>query len=392
MLKSWHLIFSANQSINQFILSQIQGASFWHIREKMGNIITQLKLLFFQNFIRRTNKINIVLDSDNGLFLPREILLEMLSWLTVEDLMRCKCVCKQWYAISDDRQFLKMHEERSEGSHSFYSLNATFEYQDMCDGLFLEKSKLSGKYRIKNPATNQILLVLPNPRHKSLLMGFSFRTSTSTYMVISIYDGKHEGKKGGCEVLIIGSGIKLSWRPLEIPKFANLYRKQEMMSTIFIDEIYHCARFHEDGSGEIVSFDLNKEDFTCLKVSENFLPDWRKVRIIGWNKKPAVYSVVQHELHVWVLEDYKKQKWADRKIIVPLTFLWEDPSIKECYIQYRVQSGIVWFKVSCNKVLAYCIESKEVVSTICGPEGEEISCYHIPSIITLKGMLAENRT
>lgn len=48
--------------------------------------------------------------------------------------------------------------------------------------------------------------------------------------MISIYNGRKEGKKGGCEVLDIGSE-NLSWRPLEISNFANLNRKRETITT-----------------------------------------------------------------------------------------------------------------------------------------------------------------
>lgn len=183
---------------------------------------------------------------------------------------------KQWYAIIQDRQFVEMQMERSTISFHFQSVNETFQYRHACDGLLLEKSKNSGEYRIRNPATKK-MLVLPNPHHESIVVAISFHPSTGTYIVISIYNGRKEGKKGGCEVLDIGSE-NLSWRPLEISNFANLNRKRETITTLFVDKIYHCARVYEDGSGdcEIVSIDLNKEGFTSLKVSKIFR-GWRKV-------------------------------------------------------------------------------------------------------------------
>ncbi|GMI67541.1 CONSTITUTIVE EXPRESSER OF PR GENES 1, CONSTITUTIVE EXPRESSER OF PR GENES 30 [Hibiscus trionum] len=41
--------------------------------------------------------------------LPRELFLEILLRLPVESLMRCKCVCKYWYALISNPKFIELH-------------------------------------------------------------------------------------------------------------------------------------------------------------------------------------------------------------------------------------------------------------------------------------------
>ncbi|KAK0572173.1 hypothetical protein LWI29_027267 [Acer saccharum] len=44
-----------------------------------------------------------------GLLLPCEIFFEILSWLSMKNLVRCKCVCKQWYKLIEDHTFIVKH-------------------------------------------------------------------------------------------------------------------------------------------------------------------------------------------------------------------------------------------------------------------------------------------
>ena len=38
--------------------------------------------------------------------------MEILSWLPVKYVLRMKCVCKQWYALTQDCQFIEKHMSR----------------------------------------------------------------------------------------------------------------------------------------------------------------------------------------------------------------------------------------------------------------------------------------
>ena len=46
-------------------------------------------------------------------FLPDELITEVLSFLPVRSLMRLKCVCKSWKTLISDSTFVKLHLKRS---------------------------------------------------------------------------------------------------------------------------------------------------------------------------------------------------------------------------------------------------------------------------------------
>lgn len=177
----------------------------------------------------------------NGrLFLPVDVLEEILSRLTVKDLLRYKCACKQWCAIIQARHFAQMQMNRSETSFHFPSQEEGLRFRHVYDGLLLEESCYSPNFRIRNPV-RKMILVLPNPHHESFLMAIYFCPSTSTYRVISIYNGRKEGEKGGCEVLDVGSE-RLSWRPIVIANFPNINWMTDFIDSILVNNVWHFAR------------------------------------------------------------------------------------------------------------------------------------------------------
>lgn len=339
-----------------------------------------------------------ILFSNSEPFIPHEIYFEILGWLTVADLLRCKCVCKKWFAMIQDRKFIEMHMKRAgrrylhkseDGTRGSNEIDQTFEILYHFDGLLVELGCSSQELRIRNPATRRIL-DLPYPNQEPSQLFISYLPCTGSYKVVSVYDGELEGQKSGCEVLDIGSG-NLLWKPLEIFNYHEQDRMQEKIEVRMVGGIFHFTRFVEDGLGEfeIVSMDLDNEVFTCCKVPKRLLSNCQ--RLMSWNQNLSLASIVDEELHVWVLEDYKKQKWADRKIVIPLPFLKKDPNMKECLDPCSVEGGIVWFCVNYVKLVGYDFKSLKVADVICAPEGEKLVCAYHPSLVTLKGMQAEEK-
>ncbi|KAA8515449.1 hypothetical protein F0562_018940 [Nyssa sinensis] len=192
---------------------------------------------------------------------------------------------------------------------------------------------------------------------------------------------------GGCEVLTIGSD-DLSWRPLNIPNLHDL-KKRENPRVLLHREVFYCFRFVEAGSGdsEVVCLNLENENSTSVKVPHYFFSNWKKVWPVIWNGKVSLVGIAGEELTVWVLEDYKKQKWAERKIVIALTFMKENPSMKESLVPCGYAgSHRVTFYVNYLKLLVYYIDTKEVRYSETAPEGKRILCFNKSNLVTLKGM------
>lgn len=107
-------------------------------------------------------------------FFPEEIWFEILSWLGVKSLLRCKSVCKLWYAVIKNKQFVDMHAIHSghmccniKRKSKLRNSDGTKEeiwFLSHCEGFVLVKnlSFASVTYQISNPATKRVL-DLPHP-------------------------------------------------------------------------------------------------------------------------------------------------------------------------------------------------------------------------------------
>ncbi|CAL5191943.1 unnamed protein product [Lathyrus oleraceus] len=92
-------------------------------------------------------------------FLPSELIAEVLSWFTVKPLMRLMCVSKSWKSLISDPTFVKLHLHRSSQNADF-----TFAYTD---GLYNSGCR-SVSFTLIRPFENSpIIINLPkDPYHQ----------------------------------------------------------------------------------------------------------------------------------------------------------------------------------------------------------------------------------
>ncbi|XP_075655152.1 putative F-box protein At3g10240 [Castanea sativa] len=333
--------------------------------------------------------------------IPLDIIMEILSWLPVKYVLRMKCVCKQWYALTQDCQFIEKHMSQVTNITRFYNTcpvrsapsgsgREIFQLICGCNGLLLSKSNASGKYYIANHATRQIL-GLPDPRKNSFGMTFSFVPSSGYYKLVSVYDDNEEAGIEGCEILTIGSDN--SWRTLNLPNLKNANKKREKIMIVLAGEAVHCIRVNKVRTcfcTEIVSLDLENESFNSNIMPQGLFSDWEKVWALDWNGSLSFAFRVEEAINVMVLEDYKKLKWGKEIIVVPLAFMNSTSDLMENPVPLLTRSGDLWFRVKDKKLMAYNIESKKISHTIAATKRSKISncaVYIGPSsLITLKGM------
>lgn len=315
-----------------------------------------------------------------SVFLPQEMVLEILSWLEVKSLLRCKCVCRQWYALMQLKEFAEMRWNRGsrfsvikrEGERlNFDGSNETFRIVSYCDGLLLEKRLSSNipsaKYRMSNPSTKQIL-DLPDPHETIVNMSIYLHPSTGSYNVVSLYFEK-ESRKLSFEVIDVGCGPSeedLSWRTLKISDFYNLTREETKsfyvkIPVISTKGIAYLCRICKAGSSdaEIICIDINKEVSTAYKAPRNFFSDWENVKFMLWNDMPSVLGFVGENLVVWVLEDHKNQKWSDIKMAISSMCLESFPAWKKVLTCFSCKDGedVITFTDGVKR-FAYRVESK----------------------------------
>lgn len=315
-------------------------------------------------------------------------------------LVKLQVVCKQWYAIVQDRHFIERHMSRGtlraiiNKIPSSPPTHETFQLICGCDGLLLRKSNVSHKYHIKNPTTHQIL-ELPDPKKTTLAMTFSFVRSTSEYKLVSTYDDETDRNGAFCEVLTVGRDNL--WKPLKMPNLNDVDKKRDRISVVSTDSAVHCFQICKIGSKfsqEVVSLDLGTECFTITTLPNDLYQDWEKVWALNWSGKLAFADIVKEELQVLVLEDYKKHKWSETKTIVPLAYMNKEGYLKADLVPLIADSGTVWFWLKDKTIFSYnmktgCIGKKLVSSGGCTIA--KAFYQWPPSLIIFKGMRTEKK-
>lgn len=265
--------------------------------------------------------------------LPLDIMAEILSRMPVLDLVRWRCVCKQWNDLIQYRHFIQKHVAARNSSCTFYrnivkvagnvdeeddpnngkSKKETFQLISGCDGMLLERSNFTRKYVIQNPMTRKILY-LPDPASDfNPSITFSFVPSTGEYKLVSVYRNPNTGYEG-CEILNVGD--EDSWRPLQLPISHGRSPSTRKLSVAAAGTGVHLFR---ETTKQLVSLDLTTECFTSTTLDQDLFSDWCKVWVLNWNGCPALVELGAHDVKVLIIEAYKERhKLARNMVTVPL--------------------------------------------------------------------------
>lgn len=330
-----------------------------------------------KNELIKKKKTNIVVPDS---MFPPEIIMEILSWLPTKFFGAPMVVCKQWYALIQDRHFIEMHMRRNTNYIDSEVRQGYMKVYD-CDGMKLEMNTSTQKYRIRNPDTKQFLEI-PDPHKGSHCIVFLYVPCTSNYKIVSIFDDKNGIEC--CEVLSVGMD-ELSWRLLKMPTEDYLERNRKKISVILIDDVVHCVRVIASGADmieEVVSLDLGTEQFTITNLPKGLYKNWERVWPIYYKRKLAIVDIEGAKLRVMVLENHKKQKWGKKESLVPLKLIRklevdQDGSIFPYFVD---QSERMWFWVPGIKESIYFDMKKNYMS---------LKRWYRHSLVRLKGMQPE---
>ncbi|KAG8655210.1 uncharacterized protein LOC110613298 [Manihot esculenta] len=330
------------------------------------------------------------IPSRNQPLLPTDIISEILSWLPVRCLIKCQRVCKEWFELMQEGNFIvkNMVRNREYNIHnreSYRENGEAFKLIYTFDGLIMEGNRDFNKFRIRNLALRRVF-DLPTPPHKSeiLIPLIPSLVHHGYYKVISAYSCKNEtNQHGGFEILTLGRVEKPSWKALDTNFFRNFNRENDILWSMGIQGIAYFVRTSKDGSEnyEVVSFEMENESFTSCDLARSSFADNSKACVLRWEDQLALAEISNNELQVLVLKDYKKGKWAEKKTVIPLKFLKKEPyMIMEDLEPYRAIDGVVWFRGS--NYLAYNIADEEIV---CHVSKRQARIFR-QSLVTFKGM------
>ncbi|XP_068316497.1 putative F-box protein At1g47790 [Pyrus communis] len=340
--------------------------------------------------------------------LPFEIIIEILSLLTVESLLRFKCVCKQWRLLIQDYKFFVKHRDRTnyvlplsyrynQKSHKTVALSKEdFKLSCLCAGFYVELSVTSQVCRIRNPATRQVLY-LPDAPKGTRTLDLAFNSLTGECKVASIYrrKAKKTGYLVGLEVITIGRDEK--WRPLKysspnLLEYGQWLLQQSCCVKDKVEWIVHLPEIIKHGQDlcvQIQSLEPWSERITNTVLPRGVFSDLTKVSFFLWINCPAVVEVADEALNIMVLEDFKEHKWTPN-ITVPFNFLKDNRHLKDqIHFVKSCSADQLRFYAGGDQLYTYNLRRRSIEDTEYSQIAEEQLARHSSNLMTLKGMKPE---
>ncbi|OMP04791.1 hypothetical protein COLO4_09297 [Corchorus olitorius] len=309
--------------------------------------------------------------------LPRDILVEILCRLAVNDLLRFRCVSKGCRDLIDSPDFVKFHLSHSlkTNSHRFliilgkskpYSLDldsleiaqvksnsdiftdllqVKFPILGSCNGLIALKTNNGDDIVICNPTTKKIRKVRrPNSRtlpagHIFVGYGFGYDPVSDDYKLVNLSQSYNQRNNKYISTTLIYSLKSGYWRKTyhETPCFPNLPFNKG--NAILVNNVLHWM-IDTDESKNIVAFDLTSKKFhdvppPILQLEKTTI--YLELKELGgclWMIcSRHCESCDDSYLDIWVMKEYGiRESW---------TFLW---SLEMCE-----DVPTLWFPVAYSK-------------------------------------------
>ncbi|KAI9127169.1 hypothetical protein K1719_001728 [Acacia pycnantha] len=279
-----------------------------------------------------------------NLFLPPEMITDILKRLRVKFLVRFQSVCKDWRNLLKSPSFIKEHYHHSIHNNCLFichiyhrndgfwppcllryekgtveierlpvmdSLGPVSDLVGSSNGLLCVKLAYEQYYPrpsflLLNPATREVRQVPKSTNDDGRFfcfdLGFGYSHVVRDYKIVSIHRVRYRnGYDFACVDLVDVFSLRTgSWKEVEfgIIRCINLYPKPVTVNGAMFWSGWHCR----DLRGVIVSFDLTTEVFTLISIpSSTYIYNYN----IGvYENKVAMcrpYNV--HEKELWVLEE-----------------------------------------------------------------------------------------
>lgn len=187
-------------------------------------------------------------------------------------------------------------------------------------GLYLEQSSTRAspsRYRIYNALLFQYIEI-PCPQKPSLCIALDFVFSVQAVKLLSVHEDHHQSL--GYEILSVGfAGNTYRWRPVEVQNINECRNRKRDRIQVFFGKgsVAYCISWDNVDIGVDV-FDMENESYIGHTnfPKGNFFPKLSTTNLLDWNGQLSFAEIVKDELHVLVLEDHKKLKWAETKRII----------------------------------------------------------------------------
>ena len=364
------------------------------------------------------------MEKKTDMYLPHELIIQIMLRLPVKSLIRFKCVCKSWLSLISDPHFAKSHFALSTATHTnrivfmstlaletrsidfeaslnddsaSTSLNLNFMTPESYSNLEIKSScrgfivlTCSSSIYLWNPSTGHHKQIPFPPsnldaKYSCCLYGFGYDHSRDDYLVVLVsYDTSIDLVEDN-----ISSHLKFfslranTWNEIECPGFGKYSHFPYYMNATLFNGTIHWFSFRHDLSMDvIVGFDL-----VDRKLFEMLFPD-------GFDHEPidcdlwifgeflSLWAMEDGTIEIWVMKEYKvHSSW-----VKTLVLYIDDISIEyyppicstKCGVIIGTNGGAGLLKYDGNGQL---LENRSYFNDPCGP----LVAMYTESLLSLPG-------
>ena len=305
----------------------------------------------------------VLLDNEDS---PEDITVEILSRLPVKSLIRLRCVCKSWYAIIKNLNFISKHlkndintrlivmyskeDDKEEPSYpkEYFCLFPDETLQDLslqdlsneepvfgsfkglyCGIVFIQE--ISNRITLWNIATRESITL---PKYRVIIpqytrvfrsnIGFGLDLKTKDYKVVLILTLRDEKKESLCaffHVAVYTLGTN-SWRNLECLKSIHYPIPMRLSSerTYLDGAFYWLLELVNDNHNVILSFNMSEEKFQEMQGPCK-LESLLEVTLGIYDQSLSLLLLdTDHCFKIWVM---KKKNWIKQLTVGPFIEIFQ---------------------------------------------------------------------
>ncbi|KAF9615684.1 hypothetical protein IFM89_026066 [Coptis chinensis] len=262
---------------------------------------------------------------------PTEIISDILSRLPVEDIGRCRTVCKSLDELSKEIGFIDLHLSKATTHPTDIVLQQTF--SGPVNNLFLLSTANGGDDPvIYNPILRECLMLPKSDftiQGMSVLMyasdlGIGYDSANKIYKVVRVYNILYDEPIGFCikgEIITVGES---SWRALDFPHKVTICNSK--LRSVFSNGAFHWAldkKGHGSHLDQILVLDIVSEKFQTIKFPPSVkLPEF--LDLLKFRESLALVEISSSQEVLWIWQIVGSRNTGGRvcqfTISLPCTF------------------------------------------------------------------------
>lgn len=278
-------------------------------------------------------------------YLPRDLLIEILSRLPVKDLCKLRCVSKSWNdLLSRDIEFISRHIEWSkknplllvrryisDGTGDLNNSKITMEltsidmHGDVTDQF---KKEIDGPVHtfiscgpltllccmyslyVCNPTIHQLVRVPYRSNARLYNVGFGYLPKSNEYKIVHMFNHSNFGKMG-CEIFSFRIGENVSsgyWTTIGDCPFSAWTDE----SPVCVNGIIYWALSSGWKHKSILSLDLERAEFSSISYPIHESKKYSFLEYIAFMGTLSVvgFSAEESTMDIWMMKDKRKKIWT----------------------------------------------------------------------------------